>query len=156
MKYLIQLMSSWNLTDSNGGNYSAFVHLKPDPWLVNITVFTLGSKEQHLKRILLTAHVTADPLLLASQMSGSCLSLTVQKWILSNLGSFKYCGVFTPCKNCNIETRSRDYAIVDEAVFSPCRAEQNRTEPWTSRSSRRIASPCCFQATAINTWITQE
>jgi hypothetical protein len=35
-----------------------------------------------------------------------------------------YCGVFTPCKNCNIETRSRDYATVDEAVFSPCRAEQ--------------------------------
>jgi hypothetical protein len=35
----------------------------------------------------------------------------------------KYCGLFTPCKNCNIETRSRDYATVDEAVFSPCRAE---------------------------------
>jgi hypothetical protein len=33
-----------------------------------------------------------------------------------------YCGVFTPSKNCNIETRSRDYATVDEAVFSPCRA----------------------------------
>jgi hypothetical protein len=36
---------------------------------------------------------------------------------------YTYCGVFTPCKNCNIETRSRDYATVDEAVFSPCRAE---------------------------------
>jgi hypothetical protein len=33
------------------------------------------------------------------------------------------CAVFVPCKNCNIETRSRDYATVDEAVFSPCRAE---------------------------------
>jgi hypothetical protein len=32
-----------------------------------------------------------------------------------------YCGVFTSCKNCNFETRSRDYATVDEAVFSPCR-----------------------------------
>jgi hypothetical protein len=35
----------------------------------------------------------------------------------------KYCGVFAPCKNCNIETRSHDYATVDEAMFSPCRAE---------------------------------
>jgi hypothetical protein len=57
-----------------------------------------------------------------------------------------YCGVFTLCKNCNIETRSRDYAIVDEAVFSPCRAEDSRpepgrAEPWTNGYSRRIASP---------------
>jgi hypothetical protein len=37
-------------------------------------------------------------------------------------------------KNCNIETRSRDYATVDEAIFSvPSRAV-------TSRASRRIAS----------------
>jgi hypothetical protein len=43
----------------------------------------------------------------------------------------KYCGVFTPCKNCNIETRSYDYATVDEAVFSPCWGEL-----W------RIPSPC--------------
>jgi hypothetical protein len=48
-----------------------------------------------------------------------------------------YCGVFTPCKNCNIETRSRDYATVDEAAFSPCQAEPSRAELWTSR----IASP---------------
>jgi hypothetical protein len=34
-----------------------------------------------------------------------------------------YCGVFTPCKNCNLETCSRDYATVDDAVFSPSRAE---------------------------------
>jgi hypothetical protein len=34
----------------------------------------------------------------------------------------EYCGVFTSCKNCNFETRSRDYETVDEAVFSPCRA----------------------------------
>jgi hypothetical protein len=27
------------------------------------------------------------------------------------------CGVFTPCKECNIETRSGNYATVDEAVF---------------------------------------
>jgi hypothetical protein len=57
-----------------------------------------------------------------------------------------YCGVFTPCKNCNIEIRSRDYAIVDEAVFSPCSAEQsraepNRTEPSRERVAHRVASP---------------
>jgi hypothetical protein len=45
-----------------------------------------------------------------------------------------YCGVFTPCKNCNIETRSRDYATVDEAVYSPCRAEQSRVEPSRAES----------------------
>jgi hypothetical protein len=39
------------------------------------------------------------------------------------------CDLFTPYKNCNIETRSRDYAKVDEAVFSPCRAEDSRPEP---------------------------
>jgi hypothetical protein len=52
-----------------------------------------------------------------------------------------YCGVFTPCKNCNIETRSRDYGIVDEAVFSPCRAEQSRTDPSRERVAIRVASP---------------
>jgi hypothetical protein len=62
------------------------------------------------------------------------------------MGSLKYCGVFTPYKNWNIETRSRDCAIVDEAVFSPCRAEDSRpeprrAEPGTNRYSRRIASP---------------
>jgi hypothetical protein len=40
-----------------------------------------------------------------------------------------YCGVFTPCNNCNIEIRSHNYASVDEAVFSPCRAEPSRAEP---------------------------
>jgi hypothetical protein len=52
------------------------------------------------------------------------------------------------CKNCNNETRSRDYAVVEEAVYSPCRAEDSRPvpsraepiQPWTSR-----------QATAVNT-----
>jgi hypothetical protein len=33
------------------------------------------------------------------------------------------CDVFTPCKNCNFETSSRNYATVDEVVFSPCRGE---------------------------------
>jgi hypothetical protein len=46
--------------------------------------------------------------------------------IISTL--YTYCGVFTPCKNYNIETRSHDYATVDEAVFSPCRAELWRVE----------------------------
>jgi hypothetical protein len=62
-----------------------------------------------------------------------------------------YCGVFMPCKNCNINTRSHDYATVNEAVFSP-----SRTEP--SRDESRVASPSliCCQATTINTWMTQE
>jgi hypothetical protein len=63
-----------------------------------------------------------------------------------------YCGVFTPCKNCNIETRSRDYATVDEAVFSPYRAERSRDE--SRIVSHRVPSP--RQATAINIWMTQE
>jgi hypothetical protein len=37
---------------------------------------------------------------------------------------YMYCGIFAPSKNCNIETRSHDYATVDEAVFFLCRAEQ--------------------------------
>jgi hypothetical protein len=49
-----------------------------------------------------------------------------------------YCGVFTPCKNCNIETRSR-------------RAEPRSAMPW--RVAPRLAR---CQATAINTWMTQE
>jgi hypothetical protein len=58
------------------------------------------------------------------------------------------CGVFTQCKICNIETHSRDYATVDEAVFSPSR----------ERVAHRVASPrlVCRQATATNTWMTQE
>jgi hypothetical protein len=40
-----------------------------------------------------------------------------------------YCGVFTPCKNCNIKTRSHDYATIDEAVFSPCRDESRIASP---------------------------
>jgi hypothetical protein len=42
------------------------------------------------------------------------------------------CGVFTPCKNCNTERRSRNYATVDEAVFSPCRTELCRAVPRDS------------------------
>jgi hypothetical protein len=51
----------------------------------------------------------------------------------------EHCGVFTPCKNYNIETRSRDCALVDEAVFSPCRAEDSRPEP--RRAEPRRAEP---------------
>jgi hypothetical protein len=47
-------------------------------------------------------------------------------WVMAKIREREYCGVFTPCKNCNIETRSRDYATVDEAVFSPCHAESRR------------------------------
>jgi hypothetical protein len=50
------------------------------------------------------------------------------------------CGVFTPYKNCNIETLSRDYATVDEAVFSPCRAEQCRAEPSRAVNKLLITS----------------
>jgi hypothetical protein len=50
---------------------------------------------------------------------------------------------------CNIETCSRDYATVGEAVFSPCWTEQNQAEPNQAEPSRakpwwvahRIASP---------------
>jgi hypothetical protein len=42
---------------------------------------------------------------------------------------YYYRGVFTPCKNSNIETRSHDYATVDKAVFSPCCAEPSRASP---------------------------
>jgi hypothetical protein len=61
-----------------------------------------------------------------------------------------YCGVFTSCKNRNLETCSRDYATVDEAVFSPCRVELCRVVP--SRASPRNAS----SLVAINTWMRQE
>jgi hypothetical protein len=51
----------------------------------------------------------------------------------------------------NIETCSSNYATVDEVVFSPCRAK-----PWWV--AHCVASPhlVCCQATAINTWMTQE
>jgi hypothetical protein len=52
------------------------------------------------------------------------------------LSLYIYCGVFMPCKNCNLEIRSRDYATVDEAVFSPCRADLCRVVP--SRASPRL------------------
>jgi hypothetical protein len=49
-----------------------------------------------------------------------------------------YCGVFTPYKNCNTETRSRDYATVDGAVFSSCRAQPSRAEPNRTVTSRAV------------------
>jgi hypothetical protein len=57
-----------------------------------------------------------------------------------------YCGVFTPYKNYNVETRSRDYAIVDEMVYSPCCAEDSRpelrrAEALTSRYLHGITPP---------------
>jgi hypothetical protein len=57
----------------------------------------------------------------------------------------KYSGVFTPCKNCNIETRSRDYATVDEAVFSPCRAKESQTELSREWVAHRLASAVARQ-----------
>jgi hypothetical protein len=42
-----------------------------------------------------------------------CITASIFSW---------QCGVFNPCKNCNFETRYRNYTTVDEAVFSPCRA----------------------------------
>jgi hypothetical protein len=61
-----------------------------------------------------------------------------------------------PCKNRNLETRSRNYATVGETVFFPCWAEPSSAVRW--RVAPRLASPClaCCQATAINTWMTQE
>jgi hypothetical protein len=52
-------------------------------------------------------------------------------------GSSKYCVVLRPCKNFNLETRSRDYASVDEGVLSPCLAELCRVVP--SRASYHLA-----------------
>jgi hypothetical protein len=46
-----------------------------------------------------------------------------------------YCGIFTPCKNGNLATRSRNYARVD-AVFSLCQAELCRVMP--SRTLPRL------------------
>jgi hypothetical protein len=69
--------------------------------------------------------------------------VSIESWI--------YCGVFTPCKNCNLGARSRDCAAVDETVFSLCRAGLYRDV--TSRASPRLAR---CQATAINTWMMQE
>jgi hypothetical protein len=60
----------------------------------------------------------------------------------------KYCGIFTPCENCNIETRSCNCAIVDEAVFSPCRAEDSQAVNESLFASHRLTS-CCL-ATAVN------
>jgi hypothetical protein len=54
---------------------------------------------------------------------GYCGGIRPRLHMIRQLVLFLYCGVFTPCKNCNIETHSRDYATVNEAVFSPCRAE---------------------------------
>jgi hypothetical protein len=57
------------------------------------------------------------------------------------------CGVFRPCKNCNIETRSRDYVRVDEAVFSPCRAELCHAVPSDCelcKSGKIVISNCSY------------
>jgi hypothetical protein len=43
--------------------------------------------------------------------------------------SREQCGVFTPCKNRNLETRSRDYATVEEALFYACWVELCRVVP---------------------------
>jgi hypothetical protein len=55
----------------------------------------------------------------------------------------KYCDVL-PKKPANqrfiARQQLRKYAIVDEAVFPPCRADDSRPEPRTNRYSRRIAS----------------
>jgi hypothetical protein len=53
-----------------------------------------------------------------------------------------YCGVFMPCKNCNIETHSHDYATADEAVFSLCQAKLRRVVHYVA--STHII---CCQAT---------
>jgi hypothetical protein len=61
-----------------------------------------------------------------------------------------YCGVFTPRRSCNLETRPRDYATVDEEVFSPCRAESRSAVPW------RVASPRLLPDNSYKTWMTQD
>jgi hypothetical protein len=58
----------------------------------------------------------------------------------------RWCGLFTLYKSCNIETRSRDYATVDEAVFSPSRAEICRAV------TSRIASPRLLPGNDYKHW----
>jgi hypothetical protein len=68
-------------------------------------------------------------------------------WLLTSHISFLGLGV------CMLDVyyTERDYATADEAVFSPCRGEPYRAV--MSRASPRLV---CCQATAINTWMTQE
>jgi hypothetical protein len=63
-----------------------------------------------------------DFLLLSRKVLFPELLLSFVRDIVRRLSRI-YCGVFMTYKNCNIETRSRNYATVDEAVFSPCLAE---------------------------------
>jgi hypothetical protein len=86
-------------------------------------------------------HIRLSSLLLYELYTGFTewtlvVSVSPLVFILALFEWIWYCGVFTPCKNCNIETRSRDYVTVDEAVFSACRAEPNR-----ERVAHRVASP---------------
>jgi hypothetical protein len=71
------------------------------------------------------------PTLVGTDNYSFCLQQHPETHIYSVVHEFFsviYSGVFTPCKNCNVETCSRDYATVDEAVFSPCRAEPSCVE----------------------------
>jgi hypothetical protein len=113
------------------------------PWVGFIAFFFLWpySLNSGLGRLHKTFRVTSVTRPRTVGRTPRTVDQLVARFIALNL----YCGVFTPCKNCNIETISRNYATVDEAVFSPCRAVTSR------------ASPCLVfsQAAAINTWMTQ-
>jgi hypothetical protein len=59
---------------------------------------------------------------------------------------FWYCHIYA-MQEFNLESRSRDYATIDEAVFSPCRADLCRVV-----SCR--ASPRSFLGDTVNAWMT--
>jgi hypothetical protein len=67
----------------------------------------------------------------------SCLLLCCSHLFYYEIHCCQYCGVFTSCKNCNLEPRSRDYATVDKAVFSPCLALPCRAESCLACCAKR-------------------
>jgi hypothetical protein len=82
---------------------------------------------------------------LPSHMASKCRSLQYESSLLYKIIIlYTYCGVFTPCKDCNVITRSHDYATVEEAVFSLCQAE------LSSAVSRSLLGD------TVNAWMTQE
>jgi hypothetical protein len=90
--------------------------------------FNAISHEQYIKQLIVNRRISI--IYYTSYIRIKISSVLIEKT--------KHCGVFKPCKKCNLETRSCDYATVDEAVFSPCRAELCRVV--SSLASSRHAS----------------
>jgi hypothetical protein len=93
------------------------------------------------RRFIISTFLLSSPKLdtwssaLLSHSHASCSFLRMRNQVLH---AYKhriklYCGTFTPWKNCDLETRSLEYATINEAVFFPYRAELCRVLP--SRAS---------------------